>query len=192
MTTALQKSKLLARWLRHRPDAVGLTLDKHGWADIAELLAKSAAAGFPFTLDELMQIVIENDKQRFSLSDDGLRIRAAQGHSVAVDLKLPFKKPPSVLYHGTVRKFLAAIRKQGLLPGSRRDVHLSATKETATAVGARRGAPVVLVIETYPLVRDGFQFRCADNGVWLIPGVPPQYLRFPDEPTHLSSQSKLA
>lgn len=149
--TANQQSKLLARWLRHHSDAIGMTLDKHGWTDIAELLAKAAAAGFPFTSDELMQLVIENDKQRFSVSPDGLRIRAAHGHSVAVNLNLPFKTPPPVLYHGTVRKFLAAIRKQGLLPGTRRDVHLSATKETAMTVGARRGAPVVLIVETYPL-----------------------------------------
>lgn len=192
MTTIKQKSKLLARWLRHRPDAIALVLDKSGWADIAELLAKAAAAGAPISSDELMQLVIENDKQRFTLSPDGLRIRAAQGHSVAVDLKLPFKTPPPVLYHGTVRKFLAGIRKQGLLPGSRRDVHLSATRETAVAVGARRGASVVLVVETYPLVRDGFQFRCADNGVWLIPSVPPRYLRFPDESPQLSSRLKSA
>lgn len=174
-----QKSKLLARWLRHRPDAIGLSLDKHGWTNVVELLAKAVAAGVPLTHAELMQLVIENDKQRFSLSEDGLRIRAAQGHSVAVDLNLPVTKPPPVLYHGTIRKFLASIRKQGLLPGSRRDVHLSATRETAAAVGARRGPSVVLIVETYPLVRDGFQFRCSENGVWLVPSVPAQYLRFP-------------
>jgi putative RNA 2'-phosphotransferase len=181
MVTIEQKSKQLARWLRHRPDAIGVTLNNHGWADVAELLAKAAAAGTPITREELMLVVVENEKQRFSLSPDGLRVRAAQGHSVAVDLKLPFKTPPPVLYHGTVRKFLAAIRKQGLLPGTRRDVHLSATREAAVAVGARRGAPVVLTIETYPLVRDGLTFRCADNGVWLIPSVPAKYLRFPDQ-----------
>jgi putative RNA 2'-phosphotransferase len=187
MTTLEQKSKLLARWLRHRPDAIGLTLDRHGWTDIAELLAKAAAAEMHITHDELVRVVVENDKQRFSLSPDGLRIRAAQGHSIEVDLKLPFTKPPPVLYHGTVRKFMAAISKHGLIPSSRRDVHLSATKETAEAVGARRGAPVVLSIETYPLVRDGFQFRCADNGVWLISSVPAKYLRLPDESSRTSS-----
>ena len=181
MTTTEQKSKLLARWLRHRPDAIGLTLDNQGWTGVAALLAKAAAAGASITHEELMQVVVENDKQRFSLSPDGLRIRAVQGHSIEVDLKLPVKTPPPVLYHGTVRKFLAAIRKQGLLPGTRRDVHLSATKETAVAVGARRGAAVVLIIETYPMLRDGFQFRCADNGVWLIPSVPAKYLGFPEE-----------
>ena len=155
MTTAEQKSKMLARWLRHRPDAIGLAVDKHGWTDAAALLSKAATAGISLTHDELLLLIVENDKQRFSLSSDGTRIRAAQGHSIDVDLKLSVKKPPPVLFHGTVRKFLAAIRKQGLLPGTRRDVHLSATRETAVAVGARRGAPVVLVIETHLLLRDG-------------------------------------
>src|SRR5450830_1370451 len=162
MTTLEQKSKLLSRWLRHRPDAIGLELDKRGWVDVAELLLKSVDAGVVLTQDELMQIVVENDKQRFSLSEDQMRIRAAQGHSVNVDLKLPVKTPPPVLFHGTVQKFIASIRRQGLLPGTRRDVHLSATKQTASEVGTRRGPPVVLIVETYPLLRDGYRFRCAE------------------------------
>ncbi|KAB0325514.1 RNA 2'-phosphotransferase [Janthinobacterium sp. PLB04] len=181
MTTLEQKSKLLSRWLRHRPDAIGLEIDKRGWVDVAELLLKSAGAGVALTQDELMQIVADNDKQRFSLSEDRARIRAAQGHSVDVDLKLPVKKPPPVLFHGTVQKSIASIRRQGLLPGTRRDVHLSATKQTAEEVGARRGTAVVLTVETYPLLHDGYQFRCAENGVWLIPNVPPKYIRFPDK-----------
>jgi putative RNA 2'-phosphotransferase len=181
MNTLEQQSKMLARWLRHRPDAIGLKLDKHGWADIVELLEKALAAGTPIMRDELGRLVAESDKQRFMLSPDGTRIRAAQGHSVAVDLRLPFKKPPPVLFHGTVGKYLEAIRKQGLLAGTRHDVHLSATRETAVLVGARRGPPVVLTIETHPLLRDGYQFKCSENGVWLVPNVLPQYLRFPDE-----------
>lgn len=180
MNTLISKSKMLSGWLRHRPDAIGITLDKQGWTDVADLIAKAAAAGTPLTHEELVQIVAESDKQRFTLSENGLRIRAAQGHSVPVDLNLPAKRPPPVLYHGTVRKFLASIREQGLVPGNRHDVHLSATRETAESVGARRGKPVVLVIETLPMVRDGYQFRCSDNGVWLVSSVPPQYLRIPE------------
>jgi putative RNA 2'-phosphotransferase len=181
MTTEEQKSKLLARWLRHRPDAIDVRLDAAGWADVSDLLSKSTSAGVPITREELLQLVAGNDKQRFSLSDDGARIRAAQGHSVDVDLKLAIKTPPPVLYHGTVEKFVVSIRKQGLLPKTRRDVHLSATKETAEEVGARRGAAVVLVIETHTLLRDGYRFRRAENGVWLIPSIPPKYIRFPDK-----------
>ncbi|NVI84033.1 RNA 2'-phosphotransferase [Janthinobacterium sp. BJB401] len=181
MTTLEQKSKLLSRWLRHRPDAIGLEIDKRGWVDVAELLLKSAGAGVALTQDELMQIVADNDKQRFSLSEDRARIRAAQGHSVDVDLKLPVKKPPPVLFHGTVQKSIASIRRQGLLPGTRRDVHLSATKQTAEEVGARRGTAVVLIVETYALLLDGHEFRCSDNGVWLIQRIPANYIRFPDK-----------
>lgn len=177
MNTLTNKSKMLARWLRHRPDAIGITLDKRGWTGVDELIAKAAAAGIPITHAELLQIVAESDKQRFTLSEDGLRIRAAQGHSVAVDLNLPAKKPPPVLYHGTVQRFMASIRKHGLVPGHRHDVHLSAMRETAESVGARRGKPVVLVIETFPMLRDGFEFLCSDNGVWLVQIVPAKYLK---------------
>lgn len=171
---------MLSRWLRHRPDAIGITLDKRGWTGVAELIAKAEAAGTPITHDELLQVVAGSDKKRFTLSDDGLQIRAAQGHSVAVDLQLPVKTPPPVLYHGTVARFLPNIRKQGLLLGSRHDVHLSATRETAVAVGERRGEPVVISIETFPMLRDGFEFRCSDNSVWLVQSVPAKYLKIPE------------
>lgn len=172
-------SKFLSYVLRHRPNAIGISLDRQGWTSVPELLAKSATAGTVITLDELKQIVAKNDKKRFVLSDDAMRIRAAQGHSIKVDLKLTVKSPPPVLYHGTVGKFMVDIRKQGLRPMTRHDVHLSPDKDTATRVASRRGKPVILVIKTYPMMRDGYQFRVSDNGVWLTPEVPPKYIRFP-------------
>jgi putative RNA 2'-phosphotransferase len=174
-------SKFLSYVLRHRPDSIGIILDKEGWVAVSDLLAKAAAAGTFLTAGELKRIVDENDKKRFVLNDDSTRIRAAQGHSVDVDLKLPVKAPPPVLYHGTVEKFMGAIRIQGLRPMSRHDVHLSPDRETATRVATRRGRPVILVIETYPLVRDGYQFRVSDNGVWLVSKVPANYIKFSDE-----------
>lgn len=172
------KSKFLSRVLRHRPDAIGMKLDKHGWVSVDELLRKAASHGMPICRDELERIVTDNDKQRFGFNESHSRIRAVQGHSVIIDLQLPVQNPPPVLYHGTVSKFLSSIRKKGLLPGTRQDVHLSSTRETAMAVGARRGKPVVLVIETHPLLKAGFQFRQAENGVWLLPSVPPEFIRF--------------
>jgi RNA:NAD 2'-phosphotransferase (TPT1/KptA family) len=80
MTTTVEKSQRLARWLRHRPDAIGLALDRHGWADVADLLTKAAAAGMPITAAELAQLVADNDKQRFAFNDDQTRIRAVQRH----------------------------------------------------------------------------------------------------------------
>lgn len=175
----VQKSRFLSRVLRHRPDAIGITIDGQGWTNVGDLLEKAAAHGMQISREELDRIVADNDKQRFTLDAGKNRIRAAQGHSVKVDLKLPVRTPPPVLYHGTVSKFLLSIRKQGLLPGSRLDVHLSETRETAVAVGARRGKPAILVIETFPMLKAGIQFRRAENGVWLVAEVPPQFIRFP-------------
>ncbi|MEU6481271.1 RNA 2'-phosphotransferase [Streptomyces sp. NPDC047017] len=174
---AAQVSKYLSRHLRHQPGRIGLALDENGWVAIDALLAAAAAHGFRISREELDHVVATNDKQRFAI--EGGRIRANQGHSVEVDLGLPAATPPAYLYHGTVARALDAIRAEGLRPMDRHDVHLSADRETATRVGARRGRPVVLAVDAAAMHRDGHVFRVSANGVWLTPAVPPRYLRFP-------------
>ncbi|MGW1211770.1 RNA 2'-phosphotransferase [Streptomyces sp. NPDC002499] len=171
-------SKYLSKHLRHQPERIGLTLDEAGWVEIDVLIAAAAAHGFRFTRDELDHVVAANDKQRFAV--DGTRIRASQGHSVEVDLGLPTATPPPYLYHGTVAANLDAIRAEGLRPMNRHDVHLSPDRETATRVGARRGRPVVLSVDTAAMHRDGHEFQVSANGVWLTKAVPAEYLRFPE------------
>ncbi|WP_306184492.1 RNA 2'-phosphotransferase [Streptomyces sp. MK5] len=170
-------SKYLSKHLRHQPGRIGLTLDERGWVGIGALIAAAAAHGFPFTREELDQVVATNDKQRFAIEGD--RIRASQGHSIDIDLGLPPATPPSYLYHGTVARSLEAIRAEGLRPMNRHDVHLSPDRETATRVGARRGRPVVLAVDASAMHRDGHVFHVSANGVWLTKAVPPRYLRFP-------------
>jgi putative RNA 2'-phosphotransferase len=170
-------SKAIARVLRHRPDAAGVRLDKQGWCRIDELLEGLARAGTLITRAQLDDIVRTSDKQRFTVSPDGQLIRAAQGHSVpGVELQLRQKTPPDVLYHGTVAAALAAVRRKGLLPMRRHHVHLSADVAAATAVGERRGTPVVLEVDAHRMLVDGHRFWVSDNGVWLAPSVPPKYL----------------
>jgi len=172
-------SKYLSKHLRHQPERLGLTLDAAGWVEIDDLMAACAAHGFPFTRAELDHVVAANDKKRFAI--DGTRIRASQGHSVEVELGLPPATPPAYLYHGTVARSLDAIRAEGLRPMNRHDVHLSADRETATRVGARRGRPVVLSVDAGAMHRDGHVFQVSANGVWLTKAVPPRYLRFPEK-----------
>lgn len=124
----------------------------------------------------LDEVVTTNDKQRFAFSDDGLFIRANQGHSVTVDLQLEPCEPPEVLYHGTVANALAAIQAEGLMPMSRQHVHLSADRETADRVGSRRGKPTILTVRSGQMWRDGHRFYQSANGVWLTDAVPPAYL----------------
>ncbi|WP_055525131.1 RNA 2'-phosphotransferase [Streptomyces graminilatus] len=169
-------SKYLSKHLRHQPGRIGLALDEAGWVEIDILIAAATAHGFRFTRDELDHVVAANDKKRFAV--DGTRIRASQGHSVEVDLGLPPATPPPYLYHGTVDRFLDAIRAEGLRPMNRHAVHLSADRETATRVGARRGRPVVLSVDSAAMHRDGHVFHVSENGVWLTEAVPPSYLRF--------------
>lgn len=170
-------SKYLSRHLRHQPERIGLSLDQGGWVEIEALIAAASAHGFRFTRAELDHVVATNDKRRFAV--EGTRIRARQGHTVEVDLGLPAATPPPYLYHGTVARNLEAIRTEGLRPMDRHAVHLSADRETATRVGARRGRPVVLSVDAGAMHRDGHVFHLSENGVWLTGAVPSRYLRFP-------------
>ena len=170
-------SKAIARVLRHRPDAAGVRLDKHGWCRVDELLAGLARTGTAVTREQLDEIVRTNDKRRFAVSPDGARIRANQGHSIrGVELQLRRKNPPNVLFHGTVRTALPSIERRGLLPMRRHHVHLSADVATATVVGGRRGAPVVIEVDAHRMHVDGHLFWLSDNGVWLVLAVPAKYL----------------
>ena len=175
-TDAVQLSKFLSFVLRHKPDAIGLTLDPQGWASIDELIAKSDAAGTKFSRKDLLHVVEISDKKRFSVSGDEQRIRAAQGHSVAVNLDLALQEPPWVLYHGTATRFVKSILLEGLKPQGRQQVHLSVDETTAYRVGQRHGTPAILKVEALRMHTQGFKFFLADNGVWLTDRVPPEFL----------------
>jgi putative RNA 2'-phosphotransferase len=169
-------SKRLSSVLRHRPDSIGITLDDSGWVDVGELLGALAAHGLPLSRADLEHVVATNDKRRFAFDDTGGRIRASQGHSVAVSLGYEPVVPPAELFHGTVQRFLPAILREGLRPGRRHAVHLSPDIATARTVAARRGRPVVLRVDSGRMAADGSTFTRSANGVWLVAEVPPGYL----------------
>ena len=168
-------SKFLSKVLRHKPEAIGLQLDAHGWASVSELIAK-ARPRISLSSELIGQVVATNDKQRFALSEDGKRIRANQGHSIRIDIGLEPRAPPDSLYHGTATRFLASIRERGLMQGRRQHVHLSLNRETALAVGRRHGKPIVLQIDARAMHDQGILFFLSENGVWLTNHVPAGYL----------------
>ncbi|MDF0516249.1 RNA 2'-phosphotransferase [Bradyrhizobium yuanmingense] len=171
-----QLSKFLSLILRHQPETIGLVLDSHGWAGIDDLVAKANAAGTKFGRDDLLRVVAESDKKRFSLSPETDRIRAAQGHSVSVELGLAPQEPPSILYHGTATRFVEAILSEGLKPQARQQVHLSSDEATAQRVGQRHGKPHIFKVDAGSMHAKGFKFFRAENGVWLTDHVPPEFL----------------
>ncbi len=179
MSDVVSLSKFLSLILRHAPDKIGLTLDPNGWADVEELLTLMALKGKNVSHELLERVVAENDKKRFAFSEDGLRIRASQGHSVEIELDLPSAIPPDTLYHGTASRVIDSIREQGLKPGSRQHVHLSRDITTATKVGQRHGKPVVLIIRANEMISAGHSFYLSENEVWLTSHVPTEFIEFP-------------
>ena len=68
--------------LRHRPDAIGITLDRHGWADVRELL-KGLSQTYPMTLESLQYIVEHDDKKRYA----SIPIRQKYGPATGIPLQ---------------------------------------------------------------------------------------------------------
>mgnify|MGYP001645177874 CR=1 FL=1 len=200
-------SKHLSFVLRHLPESIGITLDAHGWTDIATLIRQMNAHGTALDRALLDHIVATNPKQRFAYGAGGSKIRANQGHSIAIDLAYSPAIPPETLYHGTAQTTLAAIRQsggldkrtrhhvhlspdaatahkvgqrhgKGLIAGSRHHVHLSADIPAAQKVGQRHGKPIVLRIHAAAMHAAGHAFYLSDNQVWLTDHVPLAYIAF--------------
>lgn len=172
-----QISKFLSLILRHKPEEIGITLDANGWAEVEGLIAKMDKR-YPIDKALLKSIVAEDEKGRYAFNADGSKIRAQQGHSLSVDMEFEEHEPPEYLYHGTATRFVASIRKEGLLPQSRQYVHLSKDVATATKVGQRHGSVVVLTIRVGAMHRAGYAFYLSGNGVWLTKEVPAAYIAF--------------
>jgi len=169
-------SKFLSLVLRHQPETIGLTLDPAGWVEVDELLGAMTRHGRGISRDVLEEVVATNDKKRFSFSEDGLCIRASQGHSIEIELGYEPAEPPEMLFHGTAAQFVEAIWRDGLLKMQRHHVHLSDAIETARKVGERRGKAVIFVVAAKLMRDEGFEFFRSANGVWLTEHVPCRFL----------------
>ena len=177
MSKKLEKiSKYLSLVLRHKPEQIGITLDKNGWTDIHQLILQSNTNGFELDEAIIFEVVATSDKQRFAISEDGTNIRANQGHSIAVDLELVSLVPPDFLLHGTAARFLDSILINGLSKMSRQHVHLTGNSDSAMTVGARYGQPILLRIDSKSMSKKGHTFYKSENGVWLVSAVPPEYI----------------
>lgn len=174
-------SKFLSLVLRHKPELIGLKLDKAGWAKVEDLITQSQIYGKDVDLQMLESIVALNEKKRFSFSEDRRLIRANQGHSVKVDLGYISEEPPAILFHGTAAKNISSILSSGLQKRNRHHVHLSLEEETALKVGRRHGKPVIFKIMAGEMFKNGYKFYVSDNGVWLTDEVPVEFLQLRDE-----------
>ncbi len=164
--------------LRHQPEVIGISLDRHGWANVQELIDGINKTGkYSIDMLTLEEIVRTDNKQRYSFNEDKTKIRANQGHSINVDVELKEAVPPEILYHGTGEKYVDSINTEGLKPKSRLYVHLSKDIDTAINVGKRHGKPVVYKISAGEMHRQGYRFYLSENGVWLTKIVPANFIK---------------
>ena len=175
MSSLTDLGKFLALILRHKPEAIGITLDEHGWANVEELIEGINKTDH-IDMDILEEIVRTDNKGRYSFNEDKTLIRANQEHSIPVDVELPVTDPPEYLWHGTGEKYISSIDEQVLIPKSRLYVHLSPDIDTAKNVGSRHGKPVIYKVHSKEMQNDGYIFYRSVNGVWLTKEVPVKYL----------------
>ncbi len=171
-------SRSLSLWLRHKPENIGIIIDKQGWTNIVELIKKGSSK-IEFTIDDLKQVVEENDKQRFEIDLDNDLIRASQGHSINVDIKYDEYIPDGSVFHGTTLENIESIKKEGLISGNRQHVHLSKNRTVAQTVGSRHGKNVVILeVDARRMRADKQKLFISKNGVILTKHVDPKYIKF--------------
>lgn len=170
-------SKTLAYLLRHNPSAFGLQLTPNGSVSVVGVsVALSEYFNTPVTVEMIEEIVSDDTKTRYRITDG--MIRALQGHSIPVELDLVCMEPPTELFHGTATKNVEAIMKHGLERRSRQHVHLSENMLTAEQVGLRHSSSItILIIKAKEAYEAGIKFHLSENNVWLTEHVNPEFIK---------------
>ena len=173
-------SVYLSFLLRHRPEDIGLEMDKHGWVSAAALIEGVNRKGtYQLDLAQLERIVAQDNKGRYRFNADHTRIKACQGHSIAwVEPELEIREPPKFLYHGTTTVAADKIMKSGTISKmSRHAVHMQADPENAWLSAVRwHLTPVVLEIDAQAMSCAGYTFGKTENDVWCTEAVPTAYM----------------
>ena len=120
-------SKFLVYVCRHGALDWGLRADPDGWLDIDDVLSLK-----PYRVLErghVHQIVEDAADGRLEIDSSGSRIRARQGHSLAIRddsfRRVEFHdQVPRWLIHGTDEEAFLKIRREGIAPMTRQHVHL--------------------------------------------------------------------
>nr|WP_269451369.1 RNA 2'-phosphotransferase [Thermococcus chitonophagus] len=166
-------SKLMAYILRHGPWDFNLNPDEEGFVELGDLV-RAIRTHYPWVTEETIREIVEkDDKGRYEIR--GSRIRARYGHSYPVALNHEEDKESKVLFHGTLRKNLKSIMREGIKPMKRQFVHLSVNYEDAYSTGRRHGSDVVvLMIDCECLRKKGLKIYKAGKKVRIVRHVPPE------------------
>lgn len=187
-------SQTLSMLLRHLAQEKGLLIDACGWVDMEHALAyvnsfdgdDALEGGFPATAEEVREVVLTSDKQRFALRGPPHdskamveQIRANQGHTMKCInpdfAPLSAAELPLAL-HGTYLDAWEIIKHEGLSRMNRNYVHLAKDLpgESGVISGMRASCKVLIWVDVAAAQRAGLNFGESENGVVLTEGpIPP-------------------
>ena len=174
-------SRLVSFILRHSPESIRVKIDSEGWVSIDELVFGIRNYWYRkenyqwVTREHILALAALDPKGRFEIRDN--KIRARYGHNIALNVKIKYAEDTDtkILYHGTVRRNLENILKEGIKPIRRKYVHLTLNIEDACEVARRHGVDtVVLVVDAECLRRKRYRVYLASNTIRVVKQVPPE------------------
>ena len=116
-------SKSMSYLLRHGCDKEQIAYDENGYVLVSDLIGWLNSNNI---LTIIESIVIDDKKNRYSLSSDKTKIRANQGHNS--DIGVQYTTIDISLYtpiiHRTYRKHTRSIQETGLLKMDRTHIHM--------------------------------------------------------------------
>lgn len=167
-------SKAMSYLLRHGAVKEKLAIDDQGYVKISDILSHQRLKSFKTTREDLDRIVRDNDKKRFTVTDD--MICANQGHSLKTvnnDNLTPMSLDELTklkIYHGTYKNKLATIKQSGgLNKMNRNHIHFTC-EEYATCSGIRYNANVLIYVDAERCTEAGIKFFKSLNNVILTSG----------------------
>jgi putative RNA 2'-phosphotransferase len=174
--------RTMAGILRHFPERYGLKMDKHGWIDLNDFIHAIVVRQRRFRWlksHHILAIVDTDPKGRYQFRDG--MIRATYAHSLDVELDLPTRNVPEVLYYPTTKEEKDILMETGLMPSDRKMVHLSRTIESAVTAGkVRDPEPLIFEVDAKGVIESGHKISKAGNTVFVVDAVPPEFLKLVD------------
>ena len=174
-------SMKLSGILRHGKDGFQSRIDGNGWLEISELLQHSHfCQHHGITYNQIVETVASNNKQRFKISEDGLRIKANQGHTIDIEdnslqkVSIEKARSYSAVVHGTNYRVLDLILQSGLSKMKRNHIHLTASDRVDASIGVisgfRGSCEILIYIDICKAISDGIEFFVSENNVILCAG----------------------
>ncbi|MGM0500409.1 MAG: RNA 2'-phosphotransferase [Bacillota bacterium] len=171
-------SKTVSYILRHQPEDFGLKLNPDASVETEKLLQALKEKFNDITKNDLIQLVKNDPKGRFSFLEKRKRIRANYGHSIdGVNPDYEAVKPPEILYHGTRPEVKEEIITAGLKPMGRNYVHLSVGLKEAKKVALRRtNQPLIFEVKALKAYQEGQDFYKTAEDIYLTDQLSADYL----------------